>query len=54
MDDEEDKELRLAFDFDGVLADDEAEKVYKTTNSLQTYHKYEVDHAAEPLKMVLS
>ena len=50
MDDEEDKELRLAFDFDGVLADDEAEKVYKTTNSLQTYHKYEVDHAAEPLK----
>ena len=26
MDDEEDKELRLAFDFDGVLADDEAEK----------------------------
>ena len=50
MDDEEDKELRLAFDFDGVLADDEAEKVYKTTNNLQTYHKYEVDHATEPLK----
>jgi len=28
-DDENDEELRLAFDFDGVIADDEAEKVYQ-------------------------
>ena len=31
VDDEEDMELRIAFDFDGVLADDTAEKVFKTT-----------------------
>ena len=28
-DDENDRELRLAFDFDGVIADDEAEQVFK-------------------------
>ncbi len=28
-DDEQDKELRIAFDFDGVIADDESETVYK-------------------------
>jgi len=28
-DDENDKELRVAFDFDGVIADDEAEAVYQ-------------------------
>jgi len=33
-DDEEDKELRIAFDFDGVLADDSAEKVYQSTNDI--------------------
>lgn len=49
VDDEEDTELRLAFDFDGVLADDEAEKIYKETNSLETYHQYETEHALEPL-----
>lgn len=49
VDDEEDTELRLAFDFDGVLADDEAEKVYKETKSLKSYHQYEADHASEPL-----
>ncbi len=29
MDDAEDRELRVAFDFDGVIADDSAEKIYK-------------------------
>ncbi len=48
VDDEGDAELRIAFDFDGVLADDEAEKVYKETG-LATYHQYETEHAAEPL-----
>lgn len=32
VDREDDRELRVAFDFDGVLADDEAEAVYKEGN----------------------
>ncbi|MBL1278293.1 MAG: 5'-nucleotidase [Ectothiorhodospiraceae bacterium] len=31
-DDDKDKELRVAFDFDGVIADDESEKIFKGTN----------------------
>lgn len=49
-DDESDRsELRIAFDFDGVLADDEAEKVYKITQDLEAYHRYELEHANKPL-----
>lgn len=47
-DDEKDNELRIAFDFDGVLADDEAEKVYQETD-LQSYHQYETIHKNDPL-----
>ena len=47
-DDENDLELRVAFDFDGVIADDEAEKVYKETDSLAEFHEYESKHKLEP------
>lgn len=47
-DDEDISELRVAFDFDGVIADDEAEKVYKE-KGLNEYYKYEVEHSQEAL-----
>lgn len=40
-DDDDDQELRIAFDFDGVIADDEAESVYKNGN-LNDFHAHEV------------
>jgi 5'-nucleotidase len=49
-DDKEDQQLRIAFDFDGVLVDDEAEKVYQTTKDLELFHHYEVLHRERPLK----
>jgi 5'-nucleotidase len=57
-DDEKDYSLRLAFDFDGVLADDAAETVYKTTHDLQKFHEFEttqssIPHNAGPLKDLL-
>lgn len=38
-----DNELRIAFDFDGVLADDEAEAVFKE-EGLEGFHEYERHH----------
>lgn len=57
-DNEKDCKLRLAFDFDGVLADDAAETVYKTTHDLQKFHDFEttqstIPHNAGPLKDLL-
>ena len=49
-DDEGDKQLRLAFDFDGVLVDDEAEQVYKRTQDLEQFRQYEMDNRDRPLK----
>lgn len=54
VEDEGDHELRVAFDFDGVVADDEAETVYKTTGSLDDFHaaearKVTVPHRPGPL-----
>ncbi|MBG4029063.1 5'-nucleotidase [Pseudomonas aeruginosa] len=40
-DDPEDKELRIAFDFDGVIADDEAESIYQETRDLSDFHDHE-------------
>lgn len=40
IDDEEDNELRLAFDFDGVIANDEAEIVYQDSHDLGKYHAH--------------
>ena len=48
-DDDESSELRLAFDFDGVLADDESEKVYKE-KGIEEYREYEFSKKFEPLK----
>lgn len=46
-DDEEDVELRMAFDFDGVIADDESETVFKN-DGLGEFHAHETRHMAVP------
>ncbi len=46
--DDETFELRVAFDFDGVIANDEAERIYKE-RGIQEYHKYEKAHSSEEL-----
>ncbi len=53
-DDDNDNELRVAFDFDGVIADDQAEKVYNNTKNLELFHQHEIEnieiaHAPGPL-----
>ena len=48
-DDETDCELRIAFDFDGVLASDEAEKIYQETHELKKFHEHEEINSATPL-----
>lgn len=47
-DDESDGELRVAFDFDGVIADDEAETVFKRNNDVDEFHAHERRHVATP------
>jgi len=49
-DDESDNEFRIAFDFDGVLANDQAEKVYQETKDLGKFHEHEILHSQEPLE----
>ncbi len=44
-DDEKDLELRVAFDCDGVIIDDEAETVFKESGQLKMFHEYEVKNA---------
>ncbi|WP_421866446.1 5'-nucleotidase [Motiliproteus sp.] len=46
-DDPEDEELRLAFDFDGVLADDESEQIYQQ-GDLEQFQQHEKDRADIP------
>lgn len=46
-DDPDDHELRIAFDFDGVIIDDEAERVFQI-EGLQGFHQSEVQRALEP------
>ena len=58
-DDDQDKQLRIAFDFDGVVADDEAEAVYKGRNKLSDFHDHEAEkvdipHNPRPLKNFLA
>ena len=48
-----DAELRVAFDFDGVLADDSAERIFQT-DGLEQFHRYEsarkvTEHHAGPI-----
>lgn len=49
IDDESEDELRIAFDFDGVIADDESEAVFKGKD-LPAFHDYEVANAHIPHK----
>lgn len=46
-DDPQDSVLRVAFDFDGVLADDESEKVFQT-KSLDSFHEHEIEKVELP------
>ena len=53
-DNEDDNELRIAFDFDGVIADDKAETVYQQTGDIDKFHvseseKAEIPHDSGPL-----
>jgi 5'-nucleotidase len=47
VNDDGDDELRIAFDFDGVIADDEAESVFKGGN-LPEFHEHEVKKSKIP------
>lgn len=47
-DDEKDLELRVAFDFDGVIADDECEKVFQKDESIDLFQDYEVANVDIP------
>ena len=46
-DDPEDRELRIAFDFDGVIVDDEAERIYQI-DGLESFQAAEVQKALQP------
>ncbi len=48
-DNPEDKELRVAFDFDGVISDDESEKIYQESGQLEIFQKYESLNVGKPL-----
>lgn len=48
--DDDDSELRIAFDFDGVIASDESEIIYKE-KGIKMYHEYEKNHANQPLNI---
>ena len=47
-DDETDVQLRIAFDFDGVIVDDEAEEIY-AGGGLPLFHHYEQERRDKPL-----
>lgn len=47
-DDTEDTDLRIAFDFDGVLADDSSEQIMQA-DGLPAFHSNEVEKMATPL-----
>ena len=54
QDNPDDQELRVAFDFDGVIADDEAESIYKQSGDLQKFlaheqQKQHIPHNPGPL-----
>lgn len=46
--DPEGKDLRIAFDFDGVLADDESERIMQS-NGLEAFHENETENALAPM-----
>jgi 5'-nucleotidase len=48
-DDEDGGALRVAFDFDGVVGDDESERVFRGTGGLAAFQDHEVEHRGEPV-----
>jgi 5'-nucleotidase len=48
-DDDLDSQLRIAFDFDGILVDDEAEQQF-AKGGLDLFRHHEIEHSARPLK----
>ena len=50
MPDDEDTQLRIAFDFDGVIASDEAEIVYANSDNLDMFHEHERKFRDKPLE----
>ncbi len=48
VDDDDDNGLRIAFDFDGVLANDESESVMQETRDLAKFHEHEVKNMMQP------
>jgi len=48
IDEEDDHDLRIAFDFDGVLADDESETVMHNTKDLKQFHSHETKNILQP------
>jgi len=48
-DNDEDMELRIAFDFDGVIASDEAEQIYQA-EGIKAFHDHEQASAQKPLE----
>jgi len=49
-DDPNDSQLRIAFDFDGVIADDTSEKFYAQYQQLDLYQKHEVEQKDIPME----
>jgi 5'-nucleotidase len=47
---DKDLQLRIAFDFDGIIASDEAEVVYKDSGNLDLFHENERKHREKPLE----
>ncbi len=48
VDEDDDIELRVAFDFDGVIADDESETIFKKNNDIDEFHAHETAQVATP------
>ena len=48
VDDKDDDSLRIAFDFDGVLADDESETVMFRTNDVGQFQEHEIRNVMQP------
>lgn len=49
LDDNLDTQLRIAFDFDGILVDDEAEKQYAKVG-IDLFRHHEIENSTRPLK----
>lgn len=47
---DKDKQLRIAFDFDGVIVDDEAEKIYGSSKNLDLFYEHERINKEKPLQ----